>query len=466
MLNDPRARTLHLYGRAGMGLTPSELAVCSARSHAELVEELFEHARSWEPLRVDHTPIDPRGYRRLSKVQQTALRRTNQEESRRLNRMWMRQLARTEGCLREKMALFWHGHFACWTHWSLSAEHYLNTLREHALGDFRQLLKAVSRAPAMLEYLNNQQNRKGAPNENFAREVMELFTLGRGHYSEHDIKEAARAFTGWGFEPGTDRFVFRELQHDDGMKEFRGRTGAFTGEDILDMLTEDRRCAEFVSRKIYRWFVHPEVDEAFVADMARRFFESGYDIGALMRHVLLSDHFLADRNRGSLVRSPVDLLCGLDKLFHFAFADDRTPILLQRALGQELLHPPSVAGWTLGNGWIDANALLTRLKLPSVLLNNGELEWEDPSGTADDMDRMVQAEEPDMPLRDRRGRRIDALVDREGFLAQLDEGIPNEDLLATLLVVEASPGLRRNLSAHGVWDRCLLILSSPEYQLC
>ena len=455
-----------MFWRAGMGLTPEELDARAAKGTDELVNELFDASRSWDPLRVDHTPISARGYRSMSKVEQSALRKANQAESRRLNQVWTRKLALTDGCLREKMAFFWHGHFACWTHWSLSAEHYLNTIREHALGDFGSLLKAVSRSPAMLEYLNNQQNRKDAPNENFAREVMELFTLGRGAYSEQDIHEAARAFTGWGFEIGTDRFLFREFQHDAGTKTFRGRSGEFTGDDILDMILEDKRCAQFICRKIYRWFVHPEPDEAFVSDMADRFFSSGYDITALMRHVFTSEHFYQERRIGARVKSPVDLLCGLDKLFKVGFVDEQMPVFLQRSLGQELLHPPSVAGWTQGNGWIDANALITRLKLPSVLLNNGELDWDDPSESPTDMDQMVYADVPDAPLRDKRGRRISALIDRDGFLAQWPDQATDEVLMGGLLVVAPSTALRNNISKSDTWHRCIEIFSSPEYQLC
>jgi uncharacterized protein (DUF1800 family) len=327
------------------------------------------------------------------------------------------------------------------------------------------MLKAVSRTPAMLQFLNNQQNRKGAPNENFARELMELFTLGPGAYGEQDIHEAARAFTGWSFDRMEGTFRFRREWHDDGSKTFRGRTGNWDGDDILEMILDDPQCADFICGKIYRWFIHPEPDREFVAEMSRRFRGSDHDIGDLMRFVFSSDHFLEERNMASRIKSPVDLLCGLGKVFRISYALPESPLFLQRSMGQALLHPPSVAGWTDGRGWIDSNSMMARLKLPSALLDNGAIDWQDPETSPAEMDRMIAAE-GDAPMRDARGRRIATTVDRDRFLAQLPASPGMDELSSLLLCVPPSDALRRSISANDTWQRTLQILSSPEYQLC
>ena len=465
MNSDRRASAAHLFWRAGMGLSPAELIEREGRSHAELVDELFPGSNTWEPIAVGHVNTTREQYRRMKPTEQARLRRANRQNTILLNLRWFERLTGPEDRLREKMALFWHGHFACWSHWSRGNEHYMNTLREHALGNFGELLKAVSRAPAMLEYLNNQQNRKDAPNENFAREVMELFTLGRGHYTEQDIQEAARAFTGWGFDRASGDFEFREQWHDGGEKTFRGATGNFDGDAILDAILADPQCALFICRKIYRGFVNVEVDDDFVQRMAHRFRESGLDIEDLLRFVFMSEEFMSPHNRGARIKSPIDLLAGIGRLFSVNYLDDDTPIFLQHALGQVLLRPPSVAGWTEGRGWIDSNSLMLRIKLPSALLNNGVLDADDPEEAPEDVDLQMQGA-GDAPMRDVRGRILKVASDRAALLAQLPKACTDRELCDLLLQVDPTPALLAELAGRDDMDRVLLILSSPEYQLC
>lgn len=448
-----------------MGLTPAESRILVQQDYPQLVDGLFRSARAYTPIRTTHVTATDDGYNAMKGTEQFKYRRASREAQRRLNALWRQRLITTEGCLREKMALFWHGHFVAWSHWSNSTEQYLNVLREHALGDLGTLLKQVSRSSAMLAYLSNQRNRKDAPNENFARELMELFTLGRGHYTEQDIHEAARAFTGWGFKLDTAEFNFREKQHDFGEKTFRGKTGNFDGDDILDTLLEDEQTAAFITRKIYRWFVCPEVDEAFARQMAERFHASGYDISDLMRFVFMSDHFRDPARFGRRIKSPIELISGLDKSFTLRFEREEDPIFLQRLLGQILLHPPNVAGWKEGNAWIDSSSLMLRLKLPSALLNKGQLDWDEPGASTGDLDKMV-APAGDAPMRDANGRLFRVAPDTAAFLAQLDPAITNEELCDLLLPVDASPALRQSLGQADLKERVLEILSSPEYQLC
>lgn len=465
MASTPTRLVNHLFWRAGMGLTPAEARDRATRSYGELVDGLFSSSMAFTPIRTEHVTTTDDGYNVMKPTAQFKYRKASREAQRRLNGLWRHRLITTEGCLREKMALFWHGHFVAWSHWSNSTEQYLNVLREHALGDLGTLLKQVSRSSAMLAYLNNQRNKKDAPNENFARELMELFTLGRGHYSEQDIHEAARAFTGWAFKLETAQFHFREHQHDFGEKTFRGRKGNFDGDDILDMLLEDKQTSIFITRKIYRWFISPEVDEGFAMRMADRFFSSRYDIADLMRFVFTSDHFMNAAMFGRRIKSPIELISGLDKNFTLRFEREEDGMFLQRMLGQVLLNPPNVSGWKEDTGWVDSNSLMLRLKLPSALLNKGGLDWEEPGESAGDLDKMM-APVGVAPMRDADGRLFRVAPDRSTFLAQLDPDITNQGLFNTLLQVEASEALRTNVGTGDLMERVLEILSSPEYQLC
>ena len=458
-------RTIHhLFWRAGMGLTPAELTARSGRPYADLVDELFRTSSVFVPLRTEHTRASIEQYAAMKSTGQFQFRKASREATYRLNALWRQRLITTDGCLREKMAFFWHGHFAAWSHWSTSTEQYINVLREHALGDLGTLLKAVSRSAAMLDFLNNHRNRKDAPNENFARELMELFTLGRGHYTEQDIHEAARAFTGWSFKLESAEFDLHEHQHDDGPKTFRGHTGAFDGDDILDLILADKRTAEFICGKVYRCFVDDSTpDPDFIARMADRFYRSTYNIADLMRFVFLSEPFR--QATGKRIKSPVELLCGLDKQFRIRFERDEDPIFLQRTLGQLLLYPPNVAGWPVGEGWIDSQALMFRLKLPAALLNQGALEWDGPTDGSMANDMMMDLSGGDAPMRDGKGRVFRTAPDKAAFLAQLGNAPSDEDLFQRLLLVEPSRTLRANLSGD-VMQRVLEILSTPEYQLC
>jgi uncharacterized protein (DUF1800 family) len=233
-------------------------------------------------------------------------------------------------------------------------------LRRHALGNFGEMLHEVSKSPAMVVYLDGASNRRGNPNENFAREVMELFTLGDGHYSEADVKEAARAFTGWSVEPATGEFRWRPRQHDDGEKIIFGRRGQFDGDAVLDLLLQRPETAQFVTRKLWREFVSPTPDEAEVKRIAARFRESGYEIRVVMRELLLSNAFWAEENRMVLIKSPVDLVVGTVRSLDVELPDTRALALLLRNLGQDLLAPPNVRGWPGGEYWINSSSLLTR----------------------------------------------------------------------------------------------------------
>lgn len=289
--------------------------------------------------------------------------RLNIERGIELREWWFREMLDTPSPLTERMTLFWHNHFATSQqkvrYGQLMYRQNL-TLRKHALGNFGQLLKDIARDPAMVIYLDSAQNRRGQPNENFAREVMELFTLGEGQYSENDIKEVARAFTGWSVDRDNGEFMFRRFAHDGGVKTVFGRTGRFDGNDVLDMLLERPQTAEFITTKLWKEFVSPTPDMEEVHRLARIFRNSRYDIGALMRAMLTSDAFYAAENRATLVKSPVEFVVGTLKQFNIETTYLRPFVFAAAGLGQNVMSPPNVKGWPGGEAWINSSSLLGR----------------------------------------------------------------------------------------------------------
>ncbi|MBO0357041.1 DUF1800 domain-containing protein [Hymenobacter sp. BT186] len=349
--------------QAAMVTTPDQTTTASATAVKPLVgRSALARGRNQPPL--------------LRRQDLTAQQRKMQNDNIRqafyaMNTGWLNRMATSPAQLREKLTFFWHGHFACRVRRPDAALHLNNTIRQLALGNFGDLLLAVSKEPAMLQFLNNQQNRKQRPNENFAREVMELFTMGRGNYTEKDVKEAARAFTGWGYNVKGE-FVFRENQHDADSKTFLGRTGNFTGEEVLKIILEQPRTAEFIVTKMYRFFVNDTPNPAHIRPLAQAFFKSNYNISTLVEQLFSADWFYEPANVGTRIKSPIELLAGIKRTMGLQLPDDKPLIVFQKALGQTLFEPPNVAGWPGGRNWIDSSSLLYRLQLPSVLLKNAE----------------------------------------------------------------------------------------------
>lgn len=368
----------HFYWRAGFGPTAAMLIHDAQIKPSRLFHDYWKASSgNVVPITIDEHVIDgvtngngKSNANRKDEVRQRERREKIQQKSRQnlqeLNLRWLDEMVKSEAQLREKMALFWHGHFACRNLNSLFQQQLLQIIRHGALGNFGTLLQEVSKSAAMLAFLNNQQNKKQQPNENFAREVMELFTLGREHYSEQDIREAARAFTGWGFAPNGE-FVFRKNQYDFGSKTIFGKTGQFSGEDVLSMLLDNRQTAKFIAGKLYRFLVNDEIDAAKVDWLSKRFYESGYEIKQLLSDIFTADWFYAEKNQGNHVKSPILLWVGLRRMLPMQLENPDIQILLQRALGQLLLFPPSVAGWPTGTNWIDSSSLLLRMKLPQLV---------------------------------------------------------------------------------------------------
>jgi uncharacterized protein (DUF1800 family) len=370
----------HLLARTGFEIAPPTVARLTPLSHEEAVRRLLENPRrsalTPPPSWADDPLPDPRQLKSLSEEERKALREKHREQSQELKSWWYREMLATDSPVTERMTLFWHNHFTSGLRKVKSPMLMYRQnvlLRRHALGNFRELLHAVARDPAMIVYLDNLTNRRGRPNENFARELLELFTLGEGHYSERDIKEAARAFTGWQVDRRTGAFAFNARQHDDGIKTFLGRDGPFDGGDILDLLLAQPRTAEYLSEKLWREFVSPTPDKAEVRRLAAVLRDNKYEIRPWLSALLVSAPFRAAENRGTLVKSPVELLVGTARQLRIPVEDTRHLVRAGALLGQDLFDPPNVKGWPGGNAWITSSSLLARQQVLQRLLRGMEM---------------------------------------------------------------------------------------------
>jgi uncharacterized protein (DUF1800 family) len=308
---------------------------------------------------------------------------------------WVKQMLASPTPLAERMALFWHNHFATQSEkvssaWLMAQQH--QTLRAHALGKFGPLLEGVAKGPAMLIYLDGANNRKQAPNENFAREVMELFTLGEGKYGEDDIKQAARAFTGWAVLPETGAFAFRVQAHDAGEKKVLGQAGNFDGDAVLRILAQRPETARFITTKLWREFVSTQLDAKAIEMIAAKFQASGLDIGVAMTEILAHPAAIAPNNRGTLVKSPVDLVIGTARRFDVSITDPGTLAFAIAALGQTLFNPPNVKGWPGGDLWINTSTLLARKQFVSRMLSVEPVRMMQANDITTGTRRMVRAQ--------------------------------------------------------------------------
>lgn len=367
-------QNFHLLWRAGFGPKLSHLN--DNQKENKDLKQVFNPHYTFKKIKV--TPKDTQNLLDLAESKNTnsqmETRKISRQLVRKLNLSWLEELKNSDNQLAEKMAFFWHGHFACQSRNIFHAEDYLNILREKGLGKFGILVKSIAKSPAMLSFLNNQQNKKGSPNENFARELMELFTLGRGNYTENDIKESARAFTGWTFLG--NEFIFRKKVHDFDEKVFFGEKGNFDGEDIINIILKKPQTALFITQKIYRFFVNDILPEKRVKKLAADFFDADYDILALMTQILTAKWFDDKENVGTKIKSPIEWLVGMQRQINFEFKNENPLLFVQKILGQMLLYPPNVAGWSGGKNWIDSGTLMFRLKFPALLSENANLEIE------------------------------------------------------------------------------------------
>lgn len=370
---DPASRVLdaddarYLLTRTGYAPDARELAPFVGLTRAQAVDRLLSQTRrtavTMPPEWVNDPPLYGAPVKNMADEQRRALNERRNRMAASLAGWWAQEMATTPSPLTERMTLFWHNHFVSSDDKvrepvALYRQNVL--LRANALGNFGTLLHAVSKDPAMLVYLDGAGSRKGRPNENFAREVMELFTLGEGHFSEQDVREAARAYTGWSIDRPTMTYVWRANLHDTGVKTVLGHTGDFDGDQVLDILLARPETAALVTAKLWREFVSPTPEPVQAAKVAGAFRASGYDVRVALRALFLTRAFWDARNRGALVKSPSEFVTDAVREFDIGYDDPQMLAQQMRVLGQDLFRPPNVKGWPGGDTWIDSTTLLAR----------------------------------------------------------------------------------------------------------
>lgn len=427
------ALATHLFRRAAFGATASQIAAAIEQSPAAVVDQIM------------HGGDDAGEFRRQSDELATTVLSTG--EPRQLAAWWAYVLSQTPHPLLERMTLFWHGHFATSADKVTDAELMLQQnrlLRRHALGDFRPLVQEISRDPAMLVYLDSATNRKGRPNENYAREVMELFCLGEGNYTERDVQELARCFTGW--EIKLRRFRFNRFQHDAGEKTVLGKTAKFADGESIDWILDQPQAASFIVGKLYRQFVcdEPAPPPELLEPLADELRQRDWQVSVVVQRILGSRLFFSPHALGRKVRSPVDVAVGLLRTLEgtantHQLADDL------RQTGQGLFFPPNVKGWDGGRAWINSSTILGRANMTARLVGDARTRFG--GGALDEYLARQGAEDPE--------KVVDLLADL---------------LLAVPLAPPARAGLieicRKNPNrARGCADAVHALATLPEFQL-
>lgn len=442
----------HLYRRAGFGIAPTQAQSLVSLTKDEVVNRLLNASNRSTRLEIDLSAFDeffeeypaPK-FGEFKKVLQK-----NKHLKFDLNRAWLERLFDPEEELRERMTLFWSNVFVCKDYVVSHMQQFNNTLREHALGNFREFVVAVSKEPSMIKYLDTNKNKKDHPNENFARELMELFTLGVGNYTESDVKEAARAFTGYNYRL-TGEFHFQSANHDFGEKDFLGWKADLSGDDVIAIICNQKACAKFICTKLYRYFVNEIPDNKRIDELIGVFYPA-YDIRMVMEYMLKADWFYNEEHIGTKIKSPIDLLTSINKVVPFRFAEEKEHIFIQRITGQLLFNPPNVSGWKGGRDWINTNTLMIRLKLPSIFLGNGYVPG---------LERPLRAA----------GRTFGDRLRIQKKWAEFDDGygsLSPHEMIEALCAVELEEGTlkllrtEKNLNKR---DFGIQLMSLPEFQL-
>ena len=380
-----RYSAAHLLNRAGFGGTPAEIDALYEKGRDGAVDYLFQtkaqndgHLFPRPPLMEPAKRVESKNQMKAAPTDEERVKirkdffRAEREEMLSLRLWWLNRMRYTSAPLLEKTTLFWHGHFA--TSNQKVNDPYLmwqqnEILRQHALGRFPVLLKAMSQDPAMIRWLDLNQSSKQHPNENFAREVMELFSLGEGHYSENDVQQAARAFTGYRVRPETGTFFMAPNAHDSGEKTFLGKKGPFSGDQILDLIVLQPQCARFIGKRLWQFFVAEFPHEETISEVADLLLNNGYDIEQTLRVIFRSSLFYSQAVVHHQIKGPVQWMIQTTRMLEIPLPDAKVLENSMTALGQVLFAPPNVKGWDGGRSWISASSLLYRYNLAAYLLS-------------------------------------------------------------------------------------------------
>jgi uncharacterized protein (DUF1800 family) len=478
------ATAAHLLNRAGFGGPPAEIEKLLALGP----EKAVSHFVDYETI-ADDTPDPEWAHPDPTRTERfMAARRAGEEERRKLQReeqqaqrqhtlelrgWWLNHMAKGPRPLQEKMVLFWHGHFA--TSVEKVREAYLmwrqnELFRRLATGNWLELLVEVAKDPAMLIWLDQAQSRKEKPNENFAREVMELFALGEGRYTEKDISEGARALTGWSYDRMTQKFIDRPRQHDDGSKTIFGKTGNFGGEDFLKMIVEQPPAARFITAKLWRFFATEDAPDDLIEALAALFRKSGNHFKPVLRALLLSEEFYAPSVIRNQVKSPVQWLIGTVRVLERDLPPPMVCFGLTRNLGQDLFAPPNVKGWEGGLTWITTNNLLARYNEAAVLVQGDSTAVAGAIGAKNpNVNRQIERRMKSVRIGGAEPAKLfteKERADKEAFILALEKR-----LLQARLKPKQAKALRDYLDAKGdlddadILNAIRLVMSTPEYQL-
>lgn len=431
--NWDRRSAAHLYRRAGFAASRATLDEAIRRTPADVVAELLDLSR------------EPESFRQQIDALVTAALAT--ENVQQLSAQWAYRMLHSPVPLLEQMTLFWHGHFA--TSAAKVGDAQLmqqqnELLRRHALGNFAELSLEISRDPAMLIYLDSASNRKAHPNENYARELMELFCLGEGNYSEGDIRELARCFTGW--EVKRNQFRFNRYQHDRGTKSVLGQTGSFGGEAGVAIVLDQPAAPRFIAKELVRYFVmdEPVASDALIEPLAVALREDNLQVGPTVQRILRSNLFFSPLAIGRKVRSPVELGIGFLRALDGSANMIKLAAAFER-LGQGLFLPPSVKGWDGGRTWINSSTLIGRNNLIGDLVADGKTRFQRTS-----LSEFMQSQGIDDPQ---------ALVDWiETDLFAVPVPLPAREQVASIFSSHNDPERRYGAAIH-------LLCSLPEFQL-
>lgn len=457
----------HLYWRTGCG--PDLDILNNPVTIENAVEQIFEDSKIFIPLTFGSAEDgDSLMANEMTSHKKSAICNVNGEAKiAETSAQWFNNFVWGKSFFREKMAYFWINHFACRMGSAGVARDYSNIIRKNALGKFGDLVHAVSKSTGMLRFLNNSLNTKKYPNENFARELMELFTLGRGNYTEQDVREASRSFTGWTYKRDTLEFRLSLKDHDFGDKTFLGQTANHNGWDIINIILEQKQCARFIVSKIYSHFVSETASPQIIESLADYFYKNEYDIEKLMRKIFTSEWFYGTTVVGVKIKTPVDLLGGLMKFYNMHFIDPKAYLVAQRTMGFDLFLPLSVAGWNFSKGYIDSSALLMRINASKWLFESRLLNSMEASVLMDEeMNEDESIKDDDLKL-----------VKCSYDLNKANKYFANEDLklqavdLVNFLIQPEKKYFNANDIINGSKNNSVLAFSQkitavPEYQFC
>jgi uncharacterized protein (DUF1800 family) len=484
----------HLLWRAGFGGTPTQAAILAAWGPQKSVDYLLDAQAPFAEARPDAfdrdiqrppTPEELDQIRRARRSQDenalAQLRAVQQERERRdrmqirdIQKWWLTRMIETPRPLEEKMTLFWHGHFATSFRTIENSYHMYaqnRMFRANALGNFGEMLFAIIRDPAMLAYLDNNDSRKQSPNENLARELMELFSLGVGRYTERDIKEGARALTGYTFRD--DEFVFVKNDHDPNPKTILGQSGPMDGDDFVRAILAQRACARFISAKIYSFFIADLPVEGIASDggvddqtasilrgLSSTLLAAKYDIKPLLRRMFLSRHFYSPEVANQHIKSPAELVVGAVRSLNTPVRDLSILADAMDLMGQNLLLPPSVKGWVGGRGWINTSTLFVRENILAFLLTGKKPQGYDITASTEKYDPMPLLAELAHASPGAQ-QRPEAVIE---YLLRFALGKAPEHAKAALRPLADQTG--GTITPELVTGWLLLITAMPEYQLC